>query len=917
MPGMTEWTQKRGEDTSTTDFASLKAAEKLYGKKLALNKDYQDRIQKLAKQTNLKTLQEELKNVNLVGQARIQKEQDIQRVIDQIQRNAYEGAAANYKNFAERAMSEYAIEVQRQMIAQEKENRASIERQAADELAILKEAYPNEAAQKTEAFKEAEKEIAHNRKVALQESFKIEADINRQLIAKEKTRNEIFIKGIDSKVKQRQKEAEIAQENLANEVKTYKDMVEAGVSEDELKKQEAVVQQANERANLAQFKANITKALTDSIGAALNKGAQVVSKSFSEVESIMSEYNAPVTSRLQGSGKTFSQILDLTVGNTAASPFVKTTEILRAVKQASEQGIAYNIEQRAFLATISDKIAETFNAFDSNLTRLIRLQQADTTAARLGMEASLTKFFNNMFQDTSYLGDLSSVVSGAIIDANSQLDRASSAEFEYVVQKWLGSLSALGMSSTAVSNIAEGINYLATGNVQALAGNNQLQTLFAMSSSRAGLSYADLLLQGLDAKSTNKLLESMVTYLKEIAEGSSNKVVRGAYGNIFNLSASDFRAIQNLTSGDIQNISSNVLSYTNMVSELNNQFRQLTSRTTVSEMISNISSNAIFGLGKSIYENPGMYAMMKMLDAMDDLGVKINIPAVGVMGNFIDLNTDVNSLMRMAIGMSQSLSLLGTIMGSIGAKGGLDLSAWGGTETTQRGTGIGGVLGTLVGGTTTSTYVGTGSSRDIKKTSLSSATDEASETSKITNKNIKAEKTFDDFYYAVIGTNAKEFIKVRETYLSQAYDENNGWIKAYDDAVHTELKSVFGTTSFFDYRLKVSDNSLEKYAEGNVIRVVDSGLTGVTSALMEVRNATKAQTAARASIQTVNINEESIVNAILKALMSQKDDGASLQQVLDLLQKGDLEVKAKPRYGNYFQVQLESVSPTAKSAIRE
>ena len=43
MPGMTEWTQKRGEDTSTTDFASLKAAEKLYGKKLALNKEYQDR----------------------------------------------------------------------------------------------------------------------------------------------------------------------------------------------------------------------------------------------------------------------------------------------------------------------------------------------------------------------------------------------------------------------------------------------------------------------------------------------------------------------------------------------------------------------------------------------------------------------------------------------------------------------------------------------------------------------------------------------------------------------------------------------------------------------------------------------------------------------------------------------------------
>ena len=65
---------------------------------------------------------------------------------------------------------------------------------------------------------------------------------------------------------------------------------------------------------------------------------------------------------------------------------------------------------------MTDKLVTTFNAFDSNLLNLIRLQQADSTAARLGMEASLTKSLNAMFRDTSYLTNSFDNVSQALYE---------------------------------------------------------------------------------------------------------------------------------------------------------------------------------------------------------------------------------------------------------------------------------------------------------------------------------------------------------------------------------------------------------------------------------------------------------------------------------------------------------------------
>ena len=529
------------------------------------------------------------------------------------------------------------------------------------------------------------------------------------------------------------------------------------------------------------------------------------------------------------------------------------------MKELVDQGVAYNVEQRAFLSTISDKIANTFNAFDANLLRLIRLQQADTTAARLGMEASLTKFLNGIFQDTSYLNDVYDQVSAALLDANASMTRDMSAQFEYIVQKWLGSLSSVGMSSETINQIATGLNYLATGDVTNLASNTQLQTLMAMSASKAGISYADMLIKGLDASTTNKLLEGMMSYLKEIAENSDNQVVRAAYGDVFNLSMSDMKAISNLTQSDISKISQQTLSYGGMESELNTQFVKLLSRTSLTEMMGNLYNNAVFGVAEDMINNPVTYTMMKMLTFMEDNNIDMAIPFVNAMGFGLDPNTSVQDIMNLGIQLAGAMSLITNTFAGLGSLGGLNLNSWGAQEYTSRGSVNAFTMGAASGDTTQSTYVATANSSDMKNSSLNAVTDDAEETKKITNKNTKSEHTFDDFYkVTVAGSEGTGWIRVQEHYIAKAFQNSaddfihtrdrrfkflNNSLRTYD----TNLSKVFGTANLvkgnkwlnvYDNAvaetlikdgkkssLSVYDNSIDKFTKDNqTLSVNDSAL---------------------------------------------------------------------------------------------
>lgn len=555
-----------------------------------------------------------------------------------------------------------------------------------------------------------------------------------------------------------QKEADALAKKLESAKKDYEAAKESGAYSPEqlaemLKEGQQLQLEATAKMNEANMK-KMASAVVDGLG-------KEYENQYDKATDILSQYKGSVDARTQGSGLNFDKLSDKISSNLSFSMVVKTTKVIDEMKKAVDQGIAYNVEQRAFLSGISDKIATTFDVFDSNLMRIIRLQQADTTATRMGMEAALTKMFNNMFQDTSYLNGAFDSVTGALVDATSMLSYQASAEFEYVIQKWLGALSSLGLSDNAVTTIAQGINYLATGDVQNLANNSSLQTLFAMAASNANMEYSQILLEGLNADTTNRLLESVVKYLKTIAEESENQVVRRAYGDIFNMSNSDLKAISNLTQAEISYLAGNMMSYSGMEEEINNQLSSVIKRTSFAEILDNIYTNVLYGVAEDMASNPVTFAMQKMLNFMNDTETDIAIPFINVYGFGLDINATVKDLMQMALGIGQAMSLAGNILSALtsGSSGGTNLDSWGASTTTRRGSGgltlsptsILGDVSASMGG-----FSGSGNSEDMKKDSISGATEDSEETKEITNKSSEDEYTMKTLFEETInGTEGK------------------------------------------------------------------------------------------------------------------------------------------------------------------
>lgn len=105
-----------------------------------------------------------------------------------------------------------------------------------------------------------------------------------------------------------------------------------------------------------------------------------------------------------------------------------------------------------------------------------------------------------------------------------------------------------GVSDSVISNIAQAIDALGSGNVNSLSGNTQAQNLLLLSMDTIGMDYADILQNGLTAGTTNDLLKAMVDYLAKIAGNTDeNNVLQGAYANLFNLSMADIEGIRNLS----------------------------------------------------------------------------------------------------------------------------------------------------------------------------------------------------------------------------------------------------------------------------------------------------------------------------------------------------------------------------------
>ena len=461
-------------------------------------------------------------------------------------------------------------------------------------------------------------------------------------------------------------------------------------------------------------------AITGAIGGDIEKYANLYAR-----------YSSSINARLQGTNDTFTKLNDLIQKNLSISPFVKQEEMLDSLATLIEQGIAYNVEQRAFLDSVSDKIATTFNAANGALLELIRIQQADSTQARLGMEAYLTSFLNSSFQDTSYLSTTFDTVTETLKGIESQLGRERGVELEYIVQKWLGSLQALGMSNDTLTEVAQGINYLGTGQVSKLSSNSSLQNLLVMSANRAGISYSDMLTQGVDANTANALLKGMVLFMQDIAK-SENQVVKAQYADLFGMTISDMSAILNVTAEDLNNIAGNMLSYNQSVQELNKQMLQIPGRLHLSEMMDNLVSNVKVGIGGEIANSPGLYATWMINDLIEQATGGINIPFVSAFGTGVDLNASVNQLVKLGIIGLGTLGQIGNIIGGLGSAGGLNLSSWGYEDYTSHGTGFTGISAGVSVGASSTTYIGNSSGDDMYASSLGSAYDSSKDQQEIT-----------------------------------------------------------------------------------------------------------------------------------------------------------------------------------------
>lgn len=553
------------------------------------------------------------------------------------------------------------------------------------------------------------------------------------------------------------------QEELQKQLKAAKTKDEKDELKKKIKASKDNVKRANDEAQAAldakkaaEEKARTDKTLEEQDKERSDKKINRINKTISTVDKLsgmassaidtalsnMYDQQARMQGRLQGSNVGWTSALNKVSTNIGVSPIASQQKVVEQMVKLVDSGVAHNLELRAFLAETSESIASTFDAFDANLLRLIRLQQADSTAARLGMEATLTKFFNQSFQDSGYLAEqVSDSVAAAILDASATMSRNDSLAFEYTVQKWLGSLYSLGMSSEAVTGIAKGINYLATGNVTALSGNTALQTLFSMSAGRTSKSYTDMLTGGISASETNDLLKSMVELLSGIAENTDNRVLSSAYAELFDMSLTDLRTFTSLTANDISNIYASTVDYGGLINETTSQLTQVVSRKNMSQIIDTVIENAMTGAAQNIGSNPITYGLWKALNLVDSL-VDIEIPGITVVGSGTTSAIDVLNIAKLGFaGMGLVTSLVEAL--ASGSGGATSLSAWGNAERmSSRGSPLSVLSGGSSQGTSLSASLGVGGAdaSTISDVSFETAQETAHESAGVTSEELQESK---------------------------------------------------------------------------------------------------------------------------------------------------------------------------------
>lgn len=326
-----------------------------------------------------------------------------------------------------------------------------------------------------------------------------------------------------------------------------------------------------------------------------------------------------INAALEGTGRTYASTTESMVESLGMNRFVKQTDYIQNIARLTAEGVTFNVEQRAILETIRDKTISSFSSMDNHLLRLIRLKQSDVTTSQFGMEAALRNTLNRVFKDSTYMKDMFDGIAGAITDAVLISGGKDVTEYSSVVQTWMGAMYESGIDSGMVNKMAGAINALGSGNVSALASDQDIQRLVLLSMDTIGMDYADILQQGLSASDVNDLLTAIVKYLSKIESNTKdNNVLQSSYTNLFGMSMADLQGFKNLQS----KMSS--LTSVNKGSALSTAKAEVdaletTARTVVAEQVNNAFANARFTFGNEIAKNGSSYLTWKISNMTLDL----------------------------------------------------------------------------------------------------------------------------------------------------------------------------------------------------------------------------------------------------------------------------------------------------------
>lgn len=349
------------------------------------------------------------------------------------------------------------------------------------------------------------------------------------------------------------------------------------------------------------------------------------------------------------------------------------------------------------------------------------------------MEAYLTRFYNSLFKDSSYLSDAFDATTSALMEASTRMTNEAGMEFEYEAQKWLGALYSAGMNQSTVNTIAQGLGFLGTGDVESMSNNTALTTLFALSAARAGLPYGDIFTNGLTAQDTNKLMKAMVEYLAEIADSTKeNNVNAKAFSTVLGITTSDYRAFQTIQKS-ADNIYNTTMDYQQALGEYEYQTSQIISRVHLSTMVNTLLDNALTTSATGIGANPAIFALYRIAGMMEDItgGAEgaFSLPFINTFFGGIDLHQNLMGLLRLGIaGTSLFSSLLSNVLGGGSAFGNYDLKSWGYENQVSSGTSpIAGGKGIQTGVSQETTFSSTGNTNaeDTKFSTLTSASEDA------------------------------------------------------------------------------------------------------------------------------------------------------------------------------------------------